>query len=45
MTYYYSRKVKASFEEVVSRIKKALKDEGFGVLSDIDVKKHAEGKT
>lgn len=38
MTYYYSRKVKASFEEVVSRIKKALKDEGFGVLSDIDVK-------
>jgi uncharacterized protein (DUF302 family) len=38
MTYYYSKTVRAGFEETVARIKQALKDEGFGILTEIDVK-------
>jgi uncharacterized protein (DUF302 family) len=38
MAYYYSKTVKAGFEETVARIKQALKDEGFGILTEIDVK-------
>jgi uncharacterized protein (DUF302 family) len=38
MAYYYNKTVRAEFDEVVSRIKQALKDEGFGILTEIDVK-------
>ncbi len=38
MSYYYSKKVQADFEEVVSRVTQALKEEGFGILTQIDVK-------
>ena len=38
MAYYYSKTVKAGFDEAVSRIKQALKDEGFGILTEIDVR-------
>ena len=38
MAYYYSRTVRAGFDEAVSRIKQALKDEGFGILTEIDVR-------
>jgi len=37
MTYYYSKTVRVSFDEAVSKIKQALKDEGFGMLTEIDV--------
>ena len=36
-TYYFSRVLAAPFEEVVDRVTAALQDEGFGVLTDIDV--------
>jgi uncharacterized protein (DUF302 family) len=38
MAYYCSKTVRAGFDEAVSRIKQALKDEGFGVLTEIDVR-------
>ncbi len=38
MDYYYSRKLKDSFTNCIERIKKSLKEEGFGVLTSIDVR-------
>lgn len=38
MAYYYSKTVRADFEEAVSRITNSLKGEGFGILTEIDVK-------
>jgi uncharacterized protein (DUF302 family) len=38
MAYYYSKTVSAGFDEAVARIKQALKDEGFGILTEIDVR-------
>jgi len=38
MAYYFSKKVGASFDETVSRVTRALQEEGFGVLTEIDVK-------
>ncbi len=38
MTYYYSKMVRSGFDEAVSRITLALKEEGFGILTEIDVK-------
>ncbi|MCD6298586.1 MAG: DUF302 domain-containing protein [Deltaproteobacteria bacterium] len=38
MSYYFSKTIVSNFEEVVLKIIDALKKEGFGVLTDIDVK-------
>lgn len=38
MTYYYSKTIHSGFEEAISRVTKALKEEGFGILMEIDVK-------
>jgi len=37
MNYYFARVVEPGFDEAVARIVDALKQEGFGVLTDIDV--------
>ncbi len=37
MNYYIARVVEAGFEETVAKVVEALKQEGFGVLTDIDV--------
>lgn len=37
MSYYYSRVVTGVFEEVITNVIAALKTEGFGVLTQIDV--------
>lgn len=37
MTYYFSKTVDLPFEEAVARTRQALKDEGFGVITEIDV--------
>nr|WP_229731433.1 DUF302 domain-containing protein [Aquisalinus flavus] len=37
MTYYFAKTVSGSFEDVIERVTAALKDEGFGVLTEIDV--------
>lgn len=38
MSYYFSKKIRGLFEEVLEKVKVSLKDEGFGVLTEIDVK-------
>ena len=37
MSYYISRTIKSAFDGAVARVVDALKPEGFGVLTDIDV--------
>lgn len=37
MKYYFSKTIKASFDDVLNRTKEALKAEGFGILTEIDV--------
>jgi uncharacterized protein (DUF302 family) len=44
MSYYLSRTVGAGFDEVVQRVTAALKEEGFGVLTDIDIQATLKAK-
>lgn len=38
MKYYISRNITGPFEDAISRVTEALKTEGFGILTDIDVR-------
>jgi uncharacterized protein (DUF302 family) len=38
MTYYFSTIIEKPFGQVISKVTEELKKEGFGVLTDIDVK-------
>ena len=38
MSYYFSKTLEISFDEAVTRVTEELKTEGFGILTDIDVK-------
>jgi uncharacterized protein (DUF302 family) len=38
MTYHYSKKIKLSFEDAVSKITETLKAQGFGIITTIDLK-------
>lgn len=37
MKYYFNKTVKGTFEEVIDTVTQGLKEEGFGVLTEIDV--------
>ncbi|QNT71478.1 DUF302 domain-containing protein [Defluviicoccus vanus] len=37
MDYYFARTLSASFDDALGRATEALKQEGFGIISDIDV--------
>ena len=39
MSYYFSKTLAVPFDEAVEKVKTELKKDGFGVLTDIDVKK------
>lgn len=38
MAYYYSRKVQIPFEEAVQKITQNLQQQGFGIITNIDLK-------
>jgi uncharacterized protein (DUF302 family) len=38
MSYYFSKILSVSFDEAVVKVIESLKKEGFGVLTEIDVK-------
>ena len=38
MSYYFNKTIDGPFEQTVERVRAELKAEGFGVLTDIDVK-------
>jgi uncharacterized protein (DUF302 family) len=44
MSYYFSKKITGSFEEILERVLSSLKQEGFGVLAEIDVQQTLKKK-
>jgi uncharacterized protein (DUF302 family) len=44
MDYYFSKETQLSFEDAIEKVKEALKQEGFGVLTEIDVKETLKKK-
>jgi len=44
MSYYFNKEISAPFNEVIERVMAALKQHGFGVLTDIDVRKTLKEK-
>lgn len=37
MNYYFNKTIKGTFEEVIDKVTQGLKEEGFGILTEIDV--------
>lgn len=37
MKYYFNKTVNGTFEEVIEKVTKELKEKGFGILTEIDV--------
>ena len=37
MSYYFSKTLNMAFDEAVEKVTEGLKDEGFGVLTEIDL--------
>lgn len=44
MSYYFSKILNISFDEAISRVTEELKKEGFGILTEIDVKETLKKK-
>ena len=44
MSYYFSKMLDLSFEEVIVQVTEELKKEGFGILTQIDVKETLKKK-
>jgi uncharacterized protein (DUF302 family) len=44
MTYYYAKTLEASFDDAVAATREALGQEGFGVITEIDVRKTMKAK-
>jgi uncharacterized protein (DUF302 family) len=42
--YYFSKILEISFDEAIARVTEELKKEGFGILTDIDVKQTLKKK-
>jgi len=44
MKYYYSTTIDAGYDEAIERVTEELKKEGFGILTEIDVKETLKKK-
>ena len=44
MSYYFNKTLKGSFEDVITKVTDELKKEGFGILTEIDVKETLKKK-
>ena len=44
MTYHFSKTLRVPFDAAISRVTEALKQEGFGILTEIDVQKTLKQK-
>ena len=44
MSYYFSKKINGSFDEIHERVLASLKQDGFGVLTEIDVQQTLKKK-
>jgi uncharacterized protein (DUF302 family) len=44
MSYYFAQTLHSSFDDAVAKITAALKEEGFGVITEIDVKETLKRK-
>jgi uncharacterized protein (DUF302 family) len=44
MKYYFNKTIKGTFQEVIDKVTQGLKDEGFGILTEIDVKETLKKK-
>ena len=44
MKYYINKTITATFDQAIELVKEALKKEGFGVLSEIDIQKTLKEK-
>jgi len=44
MAYYFSKILNVSFEEAISKVTEELRKEGFGILTEIDVKETLKKK-
>jgi uncharacterized protein (DUF302 family) len=44
MTYYFAKTLAAGFDDAVRRTTEALKQEGFGIITEIDVKETLKKK-
>lgn len=44
MSYYFNKTVNANFDDVIIKVTEELKKEGFGILTEIDVKETLKQK-
>jgi len=44
MTYYFSKKTSLSFTDAIDKVTRVLKEEGFGILTEIDVQQTLKNK-
>ncbi|HTG00222.1 MAG TPA: DUF302 domain-containing protein [Nitrospirota bacterium] len=44
MSYYFSKILQTTFDDAIARVTEELKKEGFGILTDIDVKETVKKK-
>ncbi|SNZ01327.1 DUF302 domain-containing protein [Flagellimonas pacifica] len=44
MKYYFNKTLEGSFDQVIEKVGLGLKDEGFGILTEIDVRETLKNK-
>ena len=44
MNYYFNKTLKGNFEEIINKVTEGLKEEGFGILTDINIQETLKKK-